>query len=746
MIAEIIIDSSVKNLNRMFDYNIPKNMENNISIGSRVLVPFGRSKKLEEGFVTNIKESTDYEVKDIAKIEEQSLTTEKIVLSKWMAKRYFSNISECMKLMLKPGTTTKNFANRTKDKTALFVSLNMPKEEVKEYINNKKVKSEKQISILNYVMQMDSVMQAELIEKTNTSRAIIKTLEKNGFLKIETKKVVRNPLNDKRINRTKNLQFTEEQQLAYSEVEKSIEKNEYKKFLLYGVTGSGKTEIYLQLIEKIVEQGKSAIMLVPEISLTPQMINRFIERFGKEIISVLHSKLSVGERHDSWERIETGEARIVIGARSAIFAPVQNLGIIIIDEEHDSSYKSEMSPRYNAKEVATEIARYSKIPLLLGSATPDIKTFYEAQNGKIELLRLTKRANKSNLPNVQIVDLRQELANGNRTMISFKLHKLIEENLKNKKQTILFLNRRGFSTFIMCRDCGYVAKCKNCNISLTYHKKDGKLKCHYCGYEEPLITICPNCGSKKIRHFGSGTQKLELEINKMFPKASTIRMDIDTVTKKNSHEEILRKFNEEKIDILIGTQMIVKGHHFPDVTLVGVVSADGSLNIDDYRASERTFDLLVQVAGRAGREHLPGNVIIQTYNPDNYSVQYAKKQNYEEFYNVEIKLRKQLRYPPFCDIIMFGISGEQEEIVSKTANELFTNLDKKIKEENISANLLKPLPAPIDRIKNRFRWRIIMKTNISDKLIEIINECLYDKELLKNNARVIADINPTNMM
>ena len=746
MIAEIIIDSSVKNLNRMFDYNIPKDMENNISIGSRVLVPFGRSKKLEEGFVTNIKESTDYEVKDIAKIEEQSLTTEKIVLSKWMAKRYFSNISECMKLMLKPGTTTKNFANRTKDKTALFVSLNMPKEEVKEYINNKKVKSEKQIAILNYVMQMDSVMQAELIEKTNTSRAIIKTLEKNGFLKIETKKVVRNPLNDKRINRTKNLQFTEEQQLAYSEVEKSIEKNEYKKFLLYGVTGSGKTEIYLQLIEKIVEQGKSAIMLVPEISLTPQMINRFIERFGKEIISVLHSKLSVGERHDSWERIETGEARIVIGARSAIFAPVQNLGIIIIDEEHDSSYKSEMSPRYNAKEVATEIARYSKIPLLLGSATPDIKTFYEAQNGKIELLRLTKRANKSNLPNVQIVDLRQELANGNRTMISFKLHKLIEENLKNKKQTILFLNRRGFSTFIMCRDCGYVAKCKNCNISLTYHKKEGKLKCHYCGYEEPLITICPNCGSKKIRHFGSGTQKIELEINKMFPKASTIRMDIDTVTKKNSHEEILRKFNEEKIDILIGTQMIVKGHHFPDVTLVGVVSADGSLNIDDYRASERTFDLLVQVAGRAGREHLPGNVIIQTYNPDNYSVQYAKKQNYEEFYNVEIKLRKQLRYPPFCDIIMFGISGEQEKIVFKTANELFTNLDKKIKEENIFANLLKPLPAPIDRIKNRFRWRIIMKTNISDKLIEIINECLYDKELLKNNARVIADINPTNMM
>lgn len=746
MIAEVIIESNVKSLNRHFDYNIPKEMENNISIGSRVLIPFGRSKKLEEGFVTNIKESTEYEVKDIAKIEEQSLTTEKIILSKWMAKRYFSNVSECMKLMLKPGTTTKNFANRTKDKTAIFVSLTMNNEQILDYINNKKIKSEKQKGILNYLIKNGQTMQTELIEQTSTSRAIIKTLEKNGFLRLEEQKIVRNPLVNKNIKRTKNLQFTAEQQTAYSKILDAIKVNEFKKFLLYGVTGSGKTEIYLQLIEQIIEQGKTAIMLVPEISLTPQMINRFIERFGKEIISVLHSKLSVGERHDSWERIEQGEAKIVIGARSAIFAPLQNLGIIIIDEEHDQSYKSEMPPRYNAKEVAEELAKYNKIPLILGSATPDITTFYETQTKQTELLKLTRRANNSNLPNIQIVDLKQELANGNRTMISVKLHKLIEENLKNKKQTILFLNRRGFSTFIMCRDCGYVAKCKNCNISLTYHKKEEKLKCHYCGYEEPLVKTCPTCGSKKIRHFGTGTQKLELEINKLFPNASTIRMDIDTVTKKNSHEEILKKFNNEKIDILIGTQMIVKGHHFPAVTLVGVVSADGSLNIDDYRASERTFDLLVQVAGRAGRENLQGNVVIQTYNPDNYSIQYSKKQNYEDFYNIEIKLRKQLRYPPFCDIIMFGISGEKEEIVSKTANQLYNNLHNKIQQENISANILKPLPAPIDKIKNRYRWRIIVKASISDELISIINECLYDKEILKNNARIIADINPTNMM
>lgn len=746
MIAEIIIDSNVKTLNKTFDYNIPKEMESNISIGSRVLIPFGKSKRLEEGFVTNIKESTEYEVKDIAKIELQSLATEKILLSKWMAKKYFSNISECMNLMLKPGTTTKNFANRAKNKTGIFVSLALEKEKVQEYILNNKIKSEKQRSILNYLIENDKIMQPELIEKTETSRAIIKTLEKNGIIKLQEEKVIRNPLENKDIKQTNKLKFTEEQEEAYTKVSNAIEKQEYKKYLLYGVTGSGKTEIYLQLIEKVIREGKSAIMLVPEISLTPQMINRFIERFGKDIIAVLHSKLSVGERYDSWERIENGEARIVIGARSAIFAPVCNLGIIIIDEEHDSSYKSEMAPRYNAKEVATQIAKYNNIPLLLGSATPDIVTFYKTQNEDIELLKLSKRANNSNLPNVEVVDLKQELANGNRTMISVKLYKLIQENLKNKKQTILFLNRRGFSTFIMCRDCGYVAKCKNCNISLTYHKKEEKLKCHYCGYEEEVHKICPECRSKKIKYFGTGTQKLELEINKIFPTASTIRMDIDTVTKKNSHEEILEKFNKDKIDILIGTQMIVKGHHFPNVTLVGVVSADGSLNIDDYRASERTFDILVQVAGRAGRENLQGNVIIQTYNPDNYSIQYAKKQNYDEFYNVEIKLRNQLRYPPFCDIIMFGISGETEEIVSKTAEKLYRNLKEQIEKEQIIANVLKPLPAPIDKIKNRYRWRIIIKAKVNDKLIDIINECLYSKEILKNNARIIADINPTNMM
>lgn len=403
-------------------------------------------------------------------------------------------------------------------------------------------------------------------------------------------------------------------------------------------------------------------MLVPEISLTPQTVNRFISRFGEEKIAVLHSKLSVGERYDQWQKIRKGIAKIVIGARSAIFAPVENLGIIIIDEEHDGSYKSEMTPRYNAKEVASFISENNDIPLLLGSATPSLDTYYKGLNGDIEILTLNKRANNMELPKVEIVDLREELKNGNRSMISNRLYEEIKQNLENKKQTILFLNRRGFSTFVMCRDCGYTAKCKNCDVTLTYHNNERKLKCHYCGYETKILSSCPECKSENIRYFGTGTQKLEAEIQKLFPTASTIRMDIDTISKKDSHEQILNKFKDENVDILIGTQMIVKGHHFPNVTLVGVIAADTSLNIEDFRANERTFQILTQVSGRAGREE-KGRVIIQTYNPDSFSIEYAKHQDYKLFYNTEIMLRKGLKYPPFCDIIMLLIIGENEKEV-----------------------------------------------------------------------------------
>ena len=662
MIAEVIINSNVKNLNKIFDYNIPHELEEKITVGARVLVQFGNIKNLEEGFVIGIKESSEYKVKDIKSVEESFLNESKIELANWIAQRYFCNLSDAIKLMLPPGTTSKIFTNRVKEKCINFVDLITDENEIELEIESNKLKSEKQIRALKFLMENGKMPITDLENFTDVSRNIIKTLEKNGYIKIYEEEIERNPFINKNIKSSLKLTLNEEQKKAFSEISESIEDGMHSKFLLFGVTGSGKTEVYLQLIEKVLNMGKTSIMLVPEISLTPQTVNRFISRFGKEKIAVLHSKLSVGERFDQWQKIRKGIAKIVIGARSAIFAPIESLGLIIIDEEHDSSYKSEMTPRYNAKEVASFIAEKNDIPLVLGSATPSLDTYYKGLNEEIAILELNKRANNMELPNVEIVDLREELKNGNRSMISHKLFGEIKKNLENKKQTILFLNRRGYSTFVMCRDCGYTAKCKNCDVTLTYHSNEKKLKCHYCGYETNIIKKCPECKSENIRYFGTGTQKLEAEINKIFPKASTIRMDIDTISKKDSHEQILNKFVNENVDILIGTQMIVKGHHFPNVTLVGVIAADTSLNIEDFRASEKTFQILTQVAGRAGREE-KGRVIIQTYNPDNFSIEYAKHQDYKMFYNTEIMLRKNLKYPPFCDIIMLQIMGENENEV-----------------------------------------------------------------------------------
>ena len=743
MIAEIIINTSAKKLNRTFDYKVPKELEEQIMIGSKVLVPFGNKKEPEEGYVVGFKETTEYKVKEISKLEDM-LSDKQIELAKWMAKRYFCNISDCIKLMQTPGTRTKNKEKRVQDKVINTIYLKKEYSEIEFEIETNQIKSEKQIKILKFINDNEGATIPEIEMFTNCSRAIINTLIKNGYLEIIETKIERNPLANKKNERTNKLNLTEEQKKAYEKVEKVLEEKKYEQFLLFGVTGSGKTEIYMQLIEKVIKNGKKAIMLVPEISLTPQMIERFISRFGKDKLAVIHSKLSIGERHDEWNKIKENKANIIIGARSAIFAPVKDLGIIIIDEEHDTSYKSEATPKYNAIEIANKIAKEEKIPLVLGSATPDISTYYKSQKGKITRLELTKRANNSNLPKIEIIDLKQELANGNRSMLSFELYKSIEENLKNHYQTILFLNRRGYSTFIMCRDCGYTVKCKNCNISMTYHSFEKKLKCHYCGYEEPIVTTCPECGSKKIRYFGTGTQKLEDEIHKQFPKATTIRMDIDTVTKKNSHEEILNEFKNKGIDILIGTQMVVKGHHFPKVTLVGVVAADSSLNMDDYRANEKTFQILVQVAGRAGREKLPGKVIIQSYNPENFSIQSAKNQNYIEFYQTEIALRKQLKYPPFCDIIVIGFNSNSESKI-KTISE---NMYKSLTEKNLeNCNIYKPSPSPIDKIQNRYRWRIIIKSNMNEKLNDILNQELrkiYEKN--DRSVNISIDVNPNNMI
>lgn len=568
MIVEVIISSNAKDLNKIFDYNVPAKFVGTINIGSKVLVSFGKIKKPQEGFVVGIKEESEYKVKDILNITKDNLDEDKIELAKLMAHKYFCNISDCIKLMLPPGTSSKNIENRIKERCMKFVYLRKDEDEIQEEIDNKKLKSEKQIRTLEFLMSNEEVLLSELIGFADTSSSVVKTLQKNGYIEIIEKEVARNPFKDKNIPKTQKLILTKEQQKAKNRIEGAINDKIFKEFLIYRCnTDHGKTEIYLQLIDEILEKNKTAIMLVPEISLTPQMVDRFIARFGEEKIALLHSKLSVGERYDEWKRIEKGEAKIVIGARSAIFAPISNLGIIIIDEEHDQSYKSDMTPKYNAKEIALYLAKKNNIPLVLGSATPDIGTYYTMENTQ-NILVLSERANTSSLPNVEIVDMKNELVIGNKSMISNRLYEMIDNNIKNKKQTILFLNRRGYSTFVMCRECGYTANCNKCNITLTYHIKQDKLKCHYCGYERKNFTECPECGSKNIRHFGTGTQKLEMQINESFPDATTIRMDIDTVTKKNSYVDILNKFKNENIDILIGTQMVVKGHHFPNVTLV----------------------------------------------------------------------------------------------------------------------------------------------------------------------------------
>ena len=748
MIAEVIIQSNAKDLNRVFDYKIPTEYEENALelIGARVLVSFARRKELEEGYIVNIKESTEYEVKEIAKIEEKYLNNEKIELANWMSKRYFCNIADCLKLMLPPGSTRK-VSNRVKEKSVNFVTLKKDEDEIEFDIETGKLKSAKQMRILKFLLENGDALISDIEMFADGSRAIVNTLCKNGYTEIIEKKIERNPFEFKEIERTTKLTLTEEQAKAFSTVCDSMDDMLFSEFLLYGVTGSGKTEVYLQLIEKALNEHKSSILLVPEISLTPQTVNRFIARFGKENIAVLHSKLSIGERYDEWNKINEGRAKIVIGARSAIFAPVKDLGLIIIDEEHDSSYKSEMTPKYDAKEVARFMCKEANVPLLLGSATPDIDTFYKAKNEEIMLLELKNRANKASLPDIEIIDLREELAKGNKSMISTRLYGEIQKNLNDKKQTILYLNRRGFSTFVMCRNCGYTVKCKNCNINLTYHSNTNKLKCHYCGYEEKLVIKCPSCGSEQIRYFGTGTQKLEYEINKLFPNASTIRMDIDTVSKKNSHEQILEKFKNDNIDILIGTQMVVKGHHFPNVTLVGVIAADGSLNIDDFRANERTFQILTQVAGRAGRGEDKGRVIIQTYNPDNFSIECAKKQDYNLFYNTEISLRKQLKYPPFCDIILIGFTSVIEKEVAKVAGEIHEYLKNRVLKENLGIILYKALPSPIDKIKNKYRWRILIKCKFGEEITDLINDVLEEFQKTKSKStKITIDLNPNNMM
>lgn len=629
----------------------------------------------------------------------------------------------------------------------LFKNLDIPK--ILKGLNKL---AKKQKEVILFLKDYKEIKLKDLTNLVGSSYSTIRSLESKNLISIIDKESPRQVL-DKNYKKTENMELNKEQTECYNRINNSISNEKSKKFLIHGVTGSGKTEVYIQLIENVIKKQKQAIVLIPEISLTPQTVERFVSRFGNNV-AVLHSGLSLGERYDEWSKIKENKVDIVIGARSAIFAPFKNLGIIIIDEEHENSYKSSINPKYDTIKVAEKRSELENAILVLGSATPSINTYYLAEMGKYELLQMNKRANKQEMPNVDVIDMREELENGNKTIFSNRLYNDIITNLKDERQIILFLNRRGFSTFISCRECGYVEKCPSCDVSLTFHKKENWLKCHYCGFAKKPVEVCPKCESKYIRYFGIGTQKVEEMVKKTFENINVERMDIDTTSKKNSHEEILDRFKNKEIDILIGTQMISKGLDFPNVLLVGVIAADLTLNLPDYRASERTFQLLTQVAGRSGRGERKGNVVVQTYDPNHYSIIYARSHDYIGFYKEEIKLRKIFNYPPYVNIISIVFSGldvrELEKITKYISDAIIKNIRYKNKDFDVSNNISKPMPSPIPKIKNKYRWQMIIKS--SDKELKVIKNIIY-WVCIKNKynipidkVKISIDINPNSIM
>ena len=817
-IAEIVVDGVPRNVDRLFHYEVPEALENDLLVGMRVEVPFGIGNRRRNGFVMGFSdEAPNRELKPIIHIldREPVFDKEASCLARYIRDRYLCTYSEALRLFVPPGTmmhyievvtllpmtpeereervrkasTQKELvrilenAGGTMDMRSIrdlmkrdvlpivralqdkeIVSLSMDvrsatrdkpvtvyryvgpddPEVCAEYLGRRSPAQERAISVLG---QCESLSSMDLIVFAGVTYSTIRTLEKKGLIEREVREVFRKPSLSKSVVSDTAKEPTEEQKQALFSIMQGLEEEKSTVFLLHGVTGSGKTEVFMQAIAKALSMNKTALVLVPEIALTPQMTERFTARFG-ERTAILHSALSMGERLDEWKRIHRGEASVVIGARSAVFAPLQNIGIIIIDEEHETSYKSEMAPRYHAREVAQKRAELSDAVLILASATPSVSSMFRARNGEYRLLSLQNRYNNASLPEVTTVDMGAELRAGNRHVISQRLQDEIEANLQNGEQTILFLNRRGFSTFVSCRNCGHVMLCEHCNISLTYHSFTNTLNCHYCGEQVPNPDVCPSCGSKYIRYFGAGTEKIERDLKDLFPEASIVRMDVDTTGGKGGHERVLRRFSDKKADILLGTQMVAKGLDFPDVTLVGVLAADTLLNIDDYRAAERTFDLVTQVCGRAGRGEKPGRAIIQTYTPDSSTLRLAAAQDYLTFYDEEINYRKLFCYPPFCDIINIIVSCESRDIAVRELRLIAAKLRGAVKAlaDPAQTEIYGPSDAPVNKIKNRFRQRLWIKTHYDTQWQRILSDILLDFYGEKRDAGIVIDINPNSMI
>lgn len=726
MYAKVLTEIGAKNVDKTFLYRIPSNLESSVSKGKRVKIPFGN--RYLEGFVIGITSSLEenIKVKDILEVidEKAILNEELLLLGKYIADKTLCSLITAYQTML-PKALKANIKINMKPIKEKYLLLNKNKD-IDSYLKNCPYKS--QVEILNKLKEEKEVK----IDKLTSS---INTLIKKDLIYLEYRDKYRYEYNKNTLD--KKVTLNEEQENAVNIVSNNF--NSAITYLLYGVTGSGKTEVYLSLIEKVINNGKSAIMLVPEISLTPQIISRFKARFGDDV-AVLHSALSDGERYDEYRKIMEDKVHIVVGARSAIFAPLKNIGIIIIDEEHVQTYKQDTSPRYHARDVAIWRSNYYKCPLILGSATPSLESYARALKNIYYLLELKQRANKKALPNITVVDMKKEYAKKN-MIFSDALKNNINKCLDLKEQVILLLNRRGYSSIITCKDCGHVFKCPNCDISLTYHKTSNILRCHYCGYATNFPSNCPNCKQKNLKDFGLGTERLEEEINHLFPQARVVRMDLDTTSKKGGHEKIIDDFANYKYDILVGTQMIAKGLDFPLVTLVGVINADMSLNIPDFRSSERTFQLLCQVSGRAGRASKEGNVIVQAINNEHYSIKHAMKHDYLGFYQEEMNIRKILKYSPYYYITLIKIMAKDYTKGMNEAIKIASYLKKELSKETI---VLGPSPANVLKINNIYNFQCIIKYRKDDNLIKTL-KFIDNKYIIEKDINISIDQDPLRL-
>ncbi len=801
MYAKVIVDVPVIQVNRPFDYHVPEILQESIEVGMRVAVPFGG--RSISGFVLALSDEVDFdgEVKDILHLMDLDpvLSPEMIQLGAYLSKKVHAFLIQCYQTML-PAMLKSNYEkrfvlvnpkenedvfrevfhyentllytddlpqdhlkqlmklkkegavvietlvkDRAKVKTEDWIRLNYVMQEYEEFIPTLSARAKKKISLLKTLASMErmEIQKKRFLEDTHFTTADLKFAVDHNWITIAQKEVSRDPYKGRVFKKSVPFQLNEEQQVAFDRVkEESIDPHNSKVYLLEGVTGSGKTEVYLQWISEVIEKGQSAMMLVPEIALTPQMVERFKSRFGDRV-AVLHSGLSVGEKYDEWRKIKNKEADIVVGARSSIFAPLENIGIIILDEEHETSYKQDESPRYHARDIAIWRGEFHHCPVVLGSATPSLESRARAQKGVYTLLKLTKRAKEQILPEVHLIDMRNEFIQ-QKGSFSQTLLKAIENRLEKKEQTVLLLNRRGYSSFVLCRDCGYVLECPNCDISLTLHMDTKTMKCHYCGHEERIPTFCPKCQSRQIRYFGTGTQKVQEELQEVFTDARIVRMDVDTTRRKGQHEEILKQFENQEADILIGTQMIAKGLDYPNVTLVGVINADTALNIPDFRSSEKTFQLLTQVSGRAGRGDKLGEVFIQTYNPTHYAIQLAQGHQYERFFETEMRIRHMANYPPYFFTTMITFSSEEEGVALKKAIEVHKELKANVSPKVI---VLGPTAKSIARMNNRYYFQIIVKYKKEPQLQEFFEQLMMEtQEVGSKKLLMTIDMEPQHFL